>query len=125
VVADFFRTSQAMSDADRQLVKRWERSWAIPSYALYSRFAEQARELGFERVLLSDETAHVEPSARRLYQRFWPGLAVSAVAYPLRLRNRLQTDHVWSALWQWRALRRGLWCYGFLSATKPERVAPS
>ncbi len=119
VVADFFRTSADMPSRDRALMERWEASWAIPAYSVFDEFAEQAREAGFEEVLLTDETRAVEPSARRLYQRFWPGLLVSAWAYPLRVRNRIQTDHVWSALWQWQLLKRGRWRYGFLSAVKP------
>lgn len=119
VVADFFRAREHMAPRDRALVERWERAWAIPAYAVFDRFAEQAREAGFAEVSLQDVTATVEPSARRLYQRFWPGLLVSAWARPLGLRSRLQTDHVWSALWQWQALGRGLWRYGFLVGRKP------
>ena len=119
VVADFFRAREPMAPRDEALMARWEASWAIPAYAGFARFPDQAREAGFDDVHLIDVTSNVERSARRLYQRFWPGLAVSAWAYPLRVRDRLQTDHVWSALWQWQALRRGLWKYGFLVATKP------
>ncbi|MFH1468781.1 MAG: methyltransferase domain-containing protein [Pseudomonadota bacterium] len=118
VVADFFRAEERMAPRDEALMARWERSWAIPAYAGFARFAEQAREAGFVDVHMIDVTPNVVPSARRLYQRFWPGLAVSAWAYPLRVRDRLQTDHVWSALWQWQALERGLWRYGFLVAKK-------
>ncbi len=120
VVADFFRSQVSMPVRDRALMERWEASWAIPAYAVFDVFAQQVRDGGFDDVRLTDETHAVEPSARRLYLRFWPGLLVSAWAYPLRVRSRLQTDHVWSALWQWQLLRRGQWRYGFLSAVKPE-----
>ncbi len=119
VVADFFRSGDPMSDRERSMMERWEASWAIPAYAEFDDFAAQCREAGFEDVLLTDDTWAVRPSARRLYQRFWPGLLVSAWAYPLGVRNKLQTDHVWSALWQWRLLEKGLWRYGLLSARKP------
>jgi tocopherol O-methyltransferase len=119
VVADFFRSGDPMKDGERRMMERWERSWAIPAYAEFDHFAQQAREQGFEDVLLTDDSWAVRPSARRLYQRFWPGLMVSAWAYPLRVRNKLQTDHVWSAYWQWKLLNKGLWRYGFLSARKP------
>jgi tocopherol O-methyltransferase len=120
VVADFFRSGDPMKPRERRMMEKWEASWAIPAYAEFDRFAQQCREAGFEDVLLTDDTWAIRPSARRLYQRFWPGLMVSAWAYPLRVRNKLQTDHVWSAWWQWRLLEKGLWRYGFLSARKPE-----
>jgi cyclopropane fatty-acyl-phospholipid synthase-like methyltransferase len=126
VVADFFRSGDAMGADQRRMMERWEASWAIPAYAGFDHFAEQAREAGFEDVLLTDDTWAVRPSARRLYQRFWPGLLVSAWAFPLRIRSRLQTEHVLSAYWQWKLLEQGLWRYGFLSATAPhgEEEAP-
>ena len=119
VVADFFRSGDPMSAGEQRMMERWEASWAIPAYAEFDRFAQQAGEAGFEQVLLTDDTWAIRPSARRLYQRFWPGLLVSAWAYPLRVRNKLQTDHVMSAWWQWRLLEKGLWRYGLLSARKP------
>jgi tocopherol O-methyltransferase len=119
VVADFFRSGDPMSARERRMMERWEASWAIPAYAEWDAFALLCREAGFADVLLTDDTWAVRPSARRLYQRFWPGLAVSALAYPLGVRSRLQTDHVFSAWWQWRLLEKGLWRYGFLSARKP------
>lgn len=119
VVADFFRSGDPMSASEQRMMERWEASWAIPAYAEFDRFAQQATEVGFEDVVLSDDTWAVRPSARRLYQRFWPGLLVSAWARPLGIRNKLQTDHVFSAWWQWRLLEKGLWRYGFLSATAP------
>ncbi len=119
VVADFFRSGDPMTARQQRMMERWEASWAIPAYSEFDHFAQQCREAGFEEVVLSDDTWAVRPSARRLYLRFWPGLAVTAWAYPLRVRNKLQTDHVWSAWWQWRLLEQGLWRYGFLSARKP------
>ncbi len=119
VVADFFRSGDPMSAGERRMMESWEASWAIPAYAEFDVFAQQARDGGFEDVLLTDDTWAIRRSAKRLYQRFWPGLMVSAWAHPLGIRNRLQTDHVWSAWWQWRLLDKGLWRYGLLSARKP------
>jgi len=119
VVADFFRSRERYDARDEELLRKWEACWAVPEYAVGSVFECKAREVGLDKVWLSDETDHVRRSARRLYGRFFPGLVANAMAVRLRIRDAVQTDDVWSAWYQWHALKRGLWRYMFFSAVKP------
>jgi tocopherol O-methyltransferase len=121
IIADFFCRPGDFSPKEEALMHRWEESWAIPKYAVSDKFSRRAEEAGFIDVNMTDETRHVMRSARRLAIRFFPGLVVTKVLEAIRLRNQLQTEHVWYALLQDVALKKKLWRYMILSATKADR----
>jgi len=66
-----------------------------------------------------DNTGKTRPSLRRLYRLGMAALPVAWLSYRLGLRSATQHGNVVAAVRQYQALRRGLWFYGVLLATKP------
>lgn len=118
VVAEYLRVARPYAEVDERLLHSWLDGWAIPDLAIGEEFATWSREVGFQNVDLTDITAHVRPSLRRLYllTRFLS--PVHDVLRALRLRSEVQAGNLRGAGDQWRALQRDLWFYGILTATK-------
>jgi cyclopropane fatty-acyl-phospholipid synthase-like methyltransferase len=119
VVADFHAHPTAPGSADDVLMKKWTASWAIEAYATVDGFAGNLRKTGFIDIEDRDVTHAVEPSIRRLYISFFPGLATTLAGRMLGVRTRAQSLNTWSTYYQYHAHRRGLWSYHIFSATKP------
>jgi len=119
VVADFHAHPTVPGSADEALMKKWTDSWAINAYATVDGFRENLQRSGFTDIRDRDVTAHVEPSIRRLYISFFPGLATTSVGQWLGVRNKTQSLNTWSTWYQYHTHRRGLWSYHIFSSVKP------
>jgi tocopherol O-methyltransferase len=121
VLADFFSVPmEGRPPRDRRLMEKWTRSWAIREYAVTEEFERQLHEAGFRDVVVRDVTRRVARSVRLLFLYYYPGLVYTYLWQLLGWRNRVQTLNTHSTAYQYRAFRRGLWCYNIVSATKPE-----
>src|SRR5687768_5376430 len=119
VIADFFSTPIKKGSADEKLMKKWTDSWAINSYAAIDEFHQDLTSAGFRHIIATDITSHVEPSIRRLYLSFFPGLLTDFFGRLLGLRNQTQSSNTWSAFYQYKTHRKNLWRYFICSAQKP------
>jgi cyclopropane fatty-acyl-phospholipid synthase-like methyltransferase len=118
VIADAFESRATYGGADRALLERWLKCWAVDSLESVSGFGRQLEETGFERVSFRDITANVLPSSRRLYLYALITMPLAKLAGLLGLRSDVQTDNVVGAYCQHLALRRGLCKYGIFCAQK-------
>lgn len=119
IVLEYFRFKRPFALKDEQLLKSWLSGWAIPDLGTPGEFAQWAREAGFGSVKLENIESHIRPSHRRLYlitMLMYPGAALLRL---LRLRSEVQHGNLRGARDQWRALNRGLWFEGILTARKP------
>jgi cyclopropane fatty-acyl-phospholipid synthase-like methyltransferase len=124
VIADFFSVPmEGRSEADRRLVRKWTRSWAIREWAVTEVFEEQMKEAGFEDRVVRDVSERMARSVNRLLFYCYPGLVYTHLWQLLGWRNRVQTLNTYSTYYQYRAFRRGLWRYNIISATKPDRAS--
>ena len=115
---EYLRAMRPLASPDEGLLHRWLSGWAIPDIGTGEEFAGWLRTAGFGDVHVDDITAQMQPSLKRLYrmsQALWP-FALGLRAF--RLRSAIQHGNISSALDQYRALRRSLWTYGALTATK-------
>ena len=117
-VADFYRRNLDPQSAEFRLVRKWARCWAVPDFAVITDFEADAHAAGFRRLERFDITANIRPSAKRLYYAFFPLLLVALLGELVRVRERIQTENVWSACYQYRALKQGLWRYYVITAEK-------
>ncbi len=120
VIADYFLARNADRRAqDRERLARWAQGWSLPDFIRDAEFWEQLERAGLEIIDARDATDRIRPSARRLYQGFFPAWLVTTIAARVAWRNRRQTNHVWTAYHQYRALQAGLWKYRIVVAQRP------
>ncbi|MGK2957919.1 MAG: SAM-dependent methyltransferase [Acidimicrobiales bacterium] len=119
VIAEYLRFSRPLPPYDERLIHSWLSGWAIPDIETKDELVAALEAAGFVDVQIRDLTHGVAPSLRRLYR-------VTMFLYPiarglkaLRLRTSVQHGNVVGARDQWRSLKRKLWFYGLVTATKP------
>ena len=118
VIAEYIRAARPLSIPGARLLHQWLDGWAIPDIDTRAEHLAHAAAAGLDDTRIDDITAHTRPSLRRLYQLtrgFYP-LAVTGRA--VGIRSAIQHGNVIGSICQYQALDRGLWFYGFLSATK-------
>ncbi|MBI3915055.1 MAG: class I SAM-dependent methyltransferase [Chloroflexi bacterium] len=116
-ITEYMLTRPAGNAAERQLLNSWLSGWAIPNLATGEEWNAMPSESGFADAQLENITANVRPSLQRLY-RFARLSWIFAVALrAMRVRSETQHDNTRAARDQYRALERGLWFEGMLTAT--------
>lgn len=118
VVADFF-ANPCQTEEDHHLMDKWTNSWAIGQYEQRSRFLTKMNQVGFLKSEEFDITARVEPSIKRLYYCYFPGIVITSISEMFGFRNARQSDNTRSTLYQYQAWKRGLWNYCFFYGEKP------
>jgi cyclopropane fatty-acyl-phospholipid synthase-like methyltransferase len=118
VMADFVRAQRPLDQTGERLLHEWLDGWAISDLDTGEERLHAAAAAGLTDARLDDATAHIRPSAQRLYTmaRFlYPG---GLALHRLGLRTAIQHGNVRAALRQYQALEHGCWWYGLLSATR-------
>lgn len=118
-VAEYLRAPTPCSARDERLLDSWFRGWMIPNLLTEEQLVTTAREAGFEALTVADITPGARRSMRRLHRvtvAFYP---LVYVLYLLGFRSPVQHGNIRASRDQWRALRRGLWSIGLLTARRP------
>lgn len=116
LVAEYLRVARSLPQSDEAMLHSWLSGWAIPDLATGDELVEWARDAGFGQVAVRDLTPNVAPSLRRLGRMATLGWPVEWTLHTLRLRSATQHGNVRGARDQYRALRRGCWLYGVVTA---------
>jgi cyclopropane fatty-acyl-phospholipid synthase-like methyltransferase len=119
VVADGFAARENYTNEERELMRKWLSGWAVRALATSDGFLADLAQAGFCNIGFIDATAHIWRTSLRLYHLSFPGLLIGKVLEALSLRSRIQTGNIIAARYQYRALKRGLWKYGIVTAEKP------
>ncbi|MGH7425977.1 MAG: SAM-dependent methyltransferase [Candidatus Methylomirabilales bacterium] len=119
VVQDGFRVERPYSDEEQRLQESWLSGWVVPNLATREEFARWASEVGFADVEDRDCTDAVRPSCRRLYRVTMACYPAAVALHRMGARSDIQQGNVRAARDQYRALLRGLWGYGIVTANKP------
>lgn len=120
VMAEYFRSSRPMEEAQEAALHAWLDQWVIQDVATCDEYDEWAREAGFESVEIQDVTANIRPSSDLMRTR---GRFMAPVAHVLNWWNPSFYNEMIHANWrstrlQHDALAAGAWRYGILSARK-------
>ncbi|MBA7696944.1 2-methoxy-6-polyprenyl-1,4-benzoquinol methylase [subsurface metagenome] len=116
-VADGFLMDE-LSESEKQAVWTWVNGWAAPNLTTVSEFKGYLKEAGFRNISLDDITDNVMPSSRRMYWAAVINYPLGKLLEILRVRTKVQTANIKSAIYQYRTLCRGLWKYGIFTAEK-------
>lgn len=118
VMVDFFRTMAEPNAKEAYWLDNWARTWAVPHYEFKSHFIDKANEVGFKNVLATNYTKNIWPSARILYFYFFPGMAWNYLLKFFNKHNKAHIENIWSAYYQFHALKKDYWSYEMITAEK-------
>ncbi len=118
IMADFFITKEGDVQGQKEL-DAWAHGWAVPFFEKEEQFSSMLQTTGFHKIEMLDRTANIVKSAKRLYYAFFPGWVLSRM-YNLVNRNTtdLSKKNVYTAYYQYKTLKKGLWKYCIVSAVK-------
>ncbi|NBC17069.1 MAG: methyltransferase domain-containing protein [Bacteroidetes bacterium] len=119
VVADGFATKASYPPAEARLMQRWLSGWAVDRLPTARAFMVEAQQAGFQNVTVEDASARVMPSARRLFLIAFAAIPYAKAKQWLGRITAWEFGHSRAMHYQYRALRRGLWQYGIVTARKP------
>lgn len=119
VIAEYLRFTRPLEPKNERLIHRWLSGWAIPDIETGDELRAALEAAGFENVEVRDITNGVAPSLRRLFRVSVALYPIAAAMKALHLRSAVQHGNVVGAIDQWRSLKRKLWFYGLVTATKP------
>ena len=118
IMADFFLVKER-NIKEQRAINAWGHGWAVPFFEDKNIFFDMLEGSNFSNVQMLDRTQHIMKSAKRLYYAFFPGWVVSKV---YNLFNRGTTEfsknNVYTAYYQYKTLKKGLWQYCIVDAQK-------
>lgn len=119
VSSDGFRRKRSYAPEDEAQLKRFLLGWAIPDLVTPDEFVTSMQSVGFTDVKFDDVSENAEPSMRRLYQLSVWSLPISRLMAKLKLMPQSTVQCAEGSYEQYKAYKKGLCMYGFVSATKP------
>lgn len=119
ILADYFLPNEPMSDP-KNWVQKWLNLWGISKIISGNEFQKISQDIGFTQVEVKDYSDGIFKSAQRMYYASVFG------AFPSELYNLTHPNvtpfakgHYKSGIYQYKALKKGLWQYKIVSAVKP------
>lgn len=107
VCADFFATKEKLNSREKYVMNNWLTGWVMPNISTRDYFKKSMLKAGFKNIKIIDITKNILPSAKEIYCRGKQG-------YPediFEKRSPLQMEHVKANIFQYTALKMGLWRY--------------
>lgn len=118
IMCDYFSNSQTTDEEHKYLMK-WLNPWAISDIISVDSFVGYGEETGFENTIVKDVTSHIEKASSRMYYgSFYLGFITFLYKIINPRVSRFSKNHYKAMYYQYRALRKGLWEYWFVSLTK-------
>lgn len=118
ILADFFK-EENLQGKNAEQIQQWAHGWAIDGFSTREEFEKQTIDAGFLNIQIEDASAAIKPSALRLYRSYFLGV-IPAFLYRLFKPNATASgkNNVDTAYLQYKTLKKHLWKYLIVSATK-------
>lgn len=118
VVADFFKTRSFDIEEDKDMLTMFN-GWAIADIQSVKEFEADGEKAGFAPVIANDYTKQVKKSVNALYYAYLAGAWYSKLYNFLHKDTHpFARDHYKTALAQYKAYKKGLWCYSHVAFEK-------
>jgi len=118
ILSDYFLSSEN-SGMPNNLISKWESSWALGSLCTLNGFEDRIKKAGFRKHTAFDYTNHIGRSAQRMY---YAALLARIPSQVYKLWNpkvsKYARNHYKSGIYQYRALKAGLWKYQIVLSIK-------
>lgn len=119
VMHDYLRVGgPPPSGRGRELLRRWQDGWVMPSLATAEELRQWSADAGFTSLEVEDVSEWVAPSLRRLYRITLPFAPFLSLFHRRGWRSDAQHGNTVASLAQWRAFRRRLWYPGLVVARR-------
>lgn len=117
IVCDYFLTEKGELDA-KHYIRHWGELWAIQRFHTEENFIASMAQIGFRCLQNRDLSAHIMPSAKRMYHSYVLGALPSRIYNLFHRTSRFGKNHYQSGLYQYRAIQQELWRYRMVLAEK-------
>ena len=118
VLADYFLTDLAKTEKDKALLSTWFNGFHIPNLLKVNNIEAESKAVGFSCWQYENISEAVSPSSKRLYQLGKLGTFSGQLIkwLPNYILDKLPFNlaHTRATVAQYKALKKGLWQYGFL-----------
>ncbi len=118
VLADCMRFRRPLPSSDEAFLLKGLSGWAVPDIDTGAEHFFNAKNAGFENIVIRDCTKYVRVSFRNIYRHCRRWLWLGHVLRALHVRSAVQHNNQMGSLRICQALHRGLWFYGVMTAEK-------
>ena len=120
IMSDYFLTNENVTNSD-PLIQKWRESWALSNLDTSKSFEKNLENVGFKKLRVVDYTSQIKKSAKRMFYASLLGTIPSEI-YKIFNPNvsRFAKNHYRSGIYQYIALRKNLWRYKVIVATKED-----
>ena len=113
IIADYYKVNNNQDDPDN-LLEKWRNLWSMANFLTAFEFKSIINKSGFKMVYERNVTKEITPTAKRMYWSYLLGGPL-AVAYNLFNKpSAFAQNHYKSGLYQYKALKKGLWNYSII-----------
>ncbi len=117
-VGDFYKTTPYGIDDDADM-KMMLNGWAIADIGTLDQFIKDGEEAGFKLVSIQDYTKDIKKSVNIMYYAYLAGGWYSWLYNTFNKNTRpFARDHYKTARAQYKAYKKGLWCYHHMAFQK-------
>jgi cyclopropane fatty-acyl-phospholipid synthase-like methyltransferase len=118
VVADYFTLKEERTAAEQFIMQNWLHHWAINDIASTKKVHAWMEAAGLKAVSETDITEGITPSSRRMYYACQAGKFGTWLYNLVYNATPFSKTHYKSGIYQYKALKSGLWAYKILVAQK-------
>ncbi len=119
IIADYFKSKSEQKDS-KDLLEKWRTLWSMAPFLSLPEYKTVFQKSGFKLTNERDVTKEITPTAKRMY---WSYLTGGPLAVAYNLFNKptpFARNHYKSGLYQYKALKQGLWNYSIILFEKPK-----
>ena len=118
VVSDYF-LAEGVNRKEHQILLDWEKSWALGPLCSVNELQAFGKDFGLKLTQNKNFSEQVLPSAKRMYKSYLYGLVPSEIYNLFHPKvSRFAKHHYKSGLYQYKALKEGLWQHHMVVFTK-------
>ncbi|MCH2083152.1 MAG: methyltransferase domain-containing protein [Saprospiraceae bacterium] len=118
IIAEYLRTKRTHAIAEEQLLMSWLNRWAIQDIDTKQEHQQHAQMAGFSDIDIADYTSYTWISLKNLNKISKRWLWIGKLLRLLGFRSKLQHGNQVGSIQQFKALNKGLWYYGVITAKK-------
>ena len=118
VISDYF-LAKGIKREEHQIILDWEKSWALGPLCSVREMETFGEDFNLKLTKNRNFSEQILPSAKRMYKSYLYGLVPSEIYNLFHPKvSRFAKHHYKSGLYQYKALRKGLWQHHMVVFTK-------